>query len=332
MLPRSALLPALAPRVVVVALGLAFVLAASGCEREGRAGTEASAPVVSAEAIDVRVASVNVWVLPIGARDLDERFPRMAPGIDALAPDVLCLQEMWASSKRDELAEALADRLPHVANGGGGLALLSRWPIREHAFVRFADHEALSLAERLGRKGYLSALIDTPAGPLRVIDTHLVHGRGSNAARDAQLAAVLAEARAEDDAPVVLCADLNFRAIEGNAPSASFAALLDAGLRDAAGTAPGEDGRWARRVGTRAGWPRAGRLARSDPDYIMVKDGAAAHLEVRGFAKGLHTPETAVSDHDLLLADLRLVASAPAAASGSTRGAGPSGLSTSPHK
>lgn len=272
----------------------------------------AVAPPSATDAATVRVASYNTWLLPLASDERERRREAMPAAVDALAPDVLCLQEVWSDADADALGAALSKRLPARARGGGGLAVLSRWPIREERFERFPSHPSLSLVERLGGKGFLAVVIDTPSGPLRVVDSHLAldHDAG-RPAQGAQLDALVAALRETPDLPTVLCADLNMRAVEAGRPTPGFTALSAAGYRDAAGTAAGPGGAWATRAGTRVGWPRAGRTARWDPDYLMVRDGARAALRVESFQQALDAEASALSDHNLQLAVLRLTSAAP---------------------
>jgi endonuclease/exonuclease/phosphatase family metal-dependent hydrolase len=260
-------------------------------DRESRAAT-------------VRVASYNAWLLPIGADQMEERRDRMGSALDELEPDVVCLQEVWTVQALAPVAESLSERLPHVATGGGGLVLLSRWPLRERSFQAFPASTASSLAERFARKGWLSAVVDTPAGPLRVVNSHLTFTRSDDrSSHDAQLALLVETLRDQTDVPTILCADLNLRAFEAGAPTRGFALLLEAGFEDAAANGAGPV-----RAGTRVGWPRAGRTARWDPDYLLFRQGDAGALSLAAFRQALDTDETALSDHNLQLADFVLEA------------------------
>lgn len=282
--------------VVAALVGLSCVTSLAIRNADGQPLPEEAA---SPTPVTLRVASFNAWLLPIGAADATERRQRLGPAIDALEPDVVCLQEVWTRSALDPIAEALAHRLPAVATGGGGLVVLSRWPIRDASFQAFPGRTAPSVTEWLARKGWLSTLIETPAGPLRVVNSHLaldLHGDREGHTR--QLSLLLEALRQPTDVPTILCADLNLRAQRGGVPTEGFSALLDAGFEDAA--SPGAP---SGRQGTRVGWPRAGRTARWDPDYVMFRSGDGGALSVTAFRQTLDTVETALSDHNLQLAD-----------------------------
>lgn len=266
----------------------------------------ARAPVV--ERVVLRVASYNAWLLPFAARDLETRLQRMPGAIGLFTPDVLCLQEAWFDAQRDLLQADLAHGLPHVADGGGGLALSSRYPIAERRFHPFPDDSALSLYERFGGKGVLEVVIATPAGLLRVLVTHLAFDRSGDGGYERQLEELFARMAARPDLPTVLCGDLNLTATRDGRLTAGYERMLALGYVDAHAPARGEDGRYARRPRTRYGWPRRDGLGRGwDPDYLMAR-GATGGSELRVLRGrvALDDPETALSDHNLLLGDLLL--------------------------
>jgi len=257
----------------------------------------------------VRVVSYNTWLFPHVSEDFAGRRDRMGPALAALEPDVLCLQEVWDRGAALTLRGHLRGRLPHARVSGGGLMVLSRWPIVDAAFEPHPVHARLSLAERLAKKGALHVLIDTPFGPLHVVDTHLAHERdGARDGHALQVAALierLGSRAAPGTPPMIVCGDLNFRAVRDGAPSRDFAALRALGFEDAAGTGPDADGRWHRRRPTRVGRPRTPEHRReNDPDYVLVRGGAGVELAVRSFRLALDSAEEALSDHEAIVVDL----------------------------
>lgn len=80
----------------------------------------------------------------------------------------------------------------HQQDGGlSGVAILSRWPLRDAQVIELPyQYAVVNSARRVA----LAATIDTTAGPLRVISVHL-ENRISPAARVRQLAPALAHAR-----------------------------------------------------------------------------------------------------------------------------------------
>lgn len=265
--------------------------------------------------LGLTVASYNAWLLPLASSDLRARTEAMGPALDAINADVICLQEVWDETAANALRISLIQRLPYGVIAGGGLTTLSRWPIVATRFVAYAQHPAMSMLERFAKKGYLVTVIATPVGPIQVVNTHLIwEGRRTSGqpladrAHWAQVQEITAAVRHTTMHPTIICGDFNHRAVEGDMPTGEFAAWLGVGFSDAAGTASGPDGRWPQRARTRAGYPRGPNIAPrgSDPDYILMRSGAKVSVSTISFRQAFNTPETALSDHDLLIAELRL--------------------------
>ena len=115
----------------------------------------------------------------IGGRDRRYRIERIVEVIEAQNPDLICLQEVDRHVGRSrfhdqprELADAFRfDFHLYQLNvkrdrGGYGNLLLSRWPLQE-------KHQlSLQLDWRKPRGAQL-AIIDTPEGPLQLVNWHL---------------------------------------------------------------------------------------------------------------------------------------------------------------
>ena len=193
-------------------------------------------------------------------------------------PDVVCLQETWSTDAADQ-ADALADQLGfHVAVGeaprfdgvGFANAVLSRWP------VELVDSVALPRPDgRPGHRRAVAVRVSTPWGPWPFVSTHLDHRFDAAAARERQLAAVLALVASlrgdpERDLPVVVGADLNatpdsdeVRAATGRrAPLVDGLVLTDAW--EAVGEGPGHTWTADNPYSAHTTWPRR-RL-----DYLLV--------------------------------------------------------------
>jgi endonuclease/exonuclease/phosphatase family metal-dependent hydrolase len=182
---------------------------------------------VSIEANDVtvaRVVTLNLWGTET---PLDRRLALAERQLVALAPDVVCLQEVRPTNGRAgrTTAEVLAAGLGmHATYGvstqwedgafgagkpGGqeGLAILARWPVLER--------RALRLPESRPTEGriLLSLRLDTPAGAVWFHTTHLHYRLDDGMARAAQVIAIddalRACGRGNDDPPQVLCGDFN---------------------------------------------------------------------------------------------------------------------------
>ncbi|MEX2626868.1 MAG: endonuclease/exonuclease/phosphatase family protein [Ilumatobacteraceae bacterium] len=167
----------------------------------------------------IRVMTWNLW-WRFG--DHERREPAIIDVLRREAPDIVCLQEVWASrdvggreeTQADRLAGALgmhASTTEHAWSDGlsFGNAILSRWPI-----ANVADEPLPRFDGRSGHRRVLLVRIDSPWGPWPVITTHLDHRFDASATRRRQLHRVMevaAEHRGdpERELPAVLGGDLN---------------------------------------------------------------------------------------------------------------------------
>ncbi len=145
----------------------------------------------------MRVMTWNLWWRHGPWR---ERLERIAATLAEVAPDVCGLQEVWGAPEGN-LAAELADRLgyhwcwasvPAVRQAQRpdtdlriGNAVLSRWPLLDHAEL------PLPVAEGEHPRMALFARIDAPGGPLPFFTTHLTHRADASAERVAQVRALL---------------------------------------------------------------------------------------------------------------------------------------------
>ncbi|MCP4007550.1 MAG: hypothetical protein GY725_25500 [bacterium] len=273
--------------------------------------------------MQLRVLTLNVWGLPEPvSTDLAGRMRRIGEAFPRLDADVVALQEVWTQGAREQLAAA-GQRAGYVhvwhrsaALGGSGLMLLSRLPLQN---ARFEPYSLAGLPQRVqhadyyGGKGFVQVEIVTPAGALRLFNTHL-HARysapqapdeyrGQRSAQAVELAAAVREIRE----PAIVVGDLNlsegapeYRILLGLSGLRDTAAELDS-RRDTAGAddptrAPGSSG--GKRI-----------------DFVLARDGeqnGAAPVALRrvfdeDFEKRRQSP--LYSDHCGLLADIEFGAS-----------------------
>lgn len=231
-------------------------------------------PAVAGGAVEVRALTFNIrhgWT-PAGRVDLEAAAAVLA----RLEPDFAGLQEVdrlrWRSGVVDQPAW-LAERLGlqgafgpalRYVMGQYGNALLSRWPI-----VAAETHALPGAGEP---RAALVARVDTPAGRVRVVVTHLGLSRAAREAQAAALAALLAD---DPSLPTLLLGDFNA------APGSPELEPLRRLLRHAGGG-----------PSFPAGEPRV------QPDQIY----ASPHWEVlRAWAE-----PAAASDHLPVVAELRL--------------------------
>jgi len=133
--------------------------------------------------MSLRFGTFNVWGLPEAfSDDVSSRMRGLAARLPGLDLDVLLIQEAWTDEVRDTLRTAALGANFEVANDhvtSGGLMVLSRLPIRSSQYENFhfrGDPERLSQGEFLGSKGFQTLVLEAPAGPISVINTHL-HAR-----------------------------------------------------------------------------------------------------------------------------------------------------------
>jgi endonuclease/exonuclease/phosphatase family metal-dependent hydrolase len=171
---------------------------------------------------DLSLVTLNFW----GTEPpLDKRLALATRQLEALAPDVIGMQEVrplaggrGGRTTADELAEGLGmhaayevavawnegDFGPDKPGGEEGLAILSRHRILEHRVTRLPD------ARPTESRILLSAQIDHPAGPIWCHTTHLHYRLDDGMARERQVVAIDEAIRAiRTDAPQLLCGDFN---------------------------------------------------------------------------------------------------------------------------
>ena len=170
----------------------------------------------------LRVVTLNLW----GTEPpLETRLALAVRQLQALAPDVVCLQEVRPLDGRSgrTTAELVADSLGMTAH----YAVAAAWGDGEHATLpagqeglaviarSFRDTRALALpVPRPGEaRILLSASIDTAGGPIWVHTTHLHYRLDDGIAREQQVLAIDEAIRGlgrdKDSPPQILCGDFN---------------------------------------------------------------------------------------------------------------------------
>jgi endonuclease/exonuclease/phosphatase family metal-dependent hydrolase len=130
----------------------------------------------NASMIEVRLLTLNALIRD----DVPARLRALGPVLERSGYDIVCLQEVLHRGSA-RLLRLVTGSYRHRAGTGtlllaGGLLLLSRWPVLRHRFVRYPMRRPLR-TELLMRKGAQLAVVDTPAGPLAVVNTHLSANR-----------------------------------------------------------------------------------------------------------------------------------------------------------
>lgn len=182
----------------------------------GGAGGEKTKVVV----MEFRVATYNIHkgVQGVGVmRRLEIHHLRAA--VARLDADIIGLQEVrkfcsqsarhfsdWPAASQAEYLAPEGYHALYVTNavtryGEHGNAVLSRWPIASHRHQDISDH-------RFEQRGFLHAMVDTPAGLLHTIVVHLGLIAASRLRQLAKLQAYIASEIPANE-PVVLVGDFN---------------------------------------------------------------------------------------------------------------------------
>jgi endonuclease/exonuclease/phosphatase family metal-dependent hydrolase len=287
---------------------------------------------------NLRVVTLNLW----GTQPpLEARLALAVRQLQALAPDVICLQEVRPLDGRDgrTTAEVIADGLGMAAH----YAVAVAWDDGEGALP--AGQEGLAIVARSIRDArvlplpeprpadariLLSAAIDTAGGPIWVHTAHLHYRLDDGVAREHQVLAIdeaiRGFGRERDSAPQILCGDFNatadsdeIRFLRGLTTLAGRRThFQDAWLRLHREPGPGD--------GPERGitWSSENRFTRPMRsfdldrriDYVLVttrkKDGRGTIHDCRVVLterEGLGEAEICASDHYGVCADVQVVAS-----------------------
>ena len=126
----------------------------------------------------MRLLSYNIHKA-IGGRDRRYRLDRVIGVIEEENPDLICLQEVDRGVERsrfDDQPKLLAAYFRaaaelyqfnvRVRQGGYGNLILARWPLRE-------SHQVSLRLDRRKPRGAQIAVVETPEGPLLLVNWHL---------------------------------------------------------------------------------------------------------------------------------------------------------------
>ncbi|MCP5059249.1 MAG: hypothetical protein GY937_21295 [bacterium] len=279
-----------------------------------QAGTSSTA---AGETTRLRVATLNVWGLwGLLSRHLRPRMQAIPEQAEKLSLDVFAIQESWTDEGRDLLLSGLREiGLKHAwhnprTSGGSGLLLVSRHPLGEARFHRFRLSglpERIDHGDYFSGKGAVVVSIDTPAGPVDILDTHLVAHYASDPIdtyfghRVGQVIEI-AQLLSPSERPVVALGDFNVRE---SGPEYPILVGLS-GLVDAATLLD-------RRFDTiLAPHPYREIDHRERIDYVWTRDGLGMAARVQHLERAFDAPlsfggdEAAYSDHAGIVAEIVL--------------------------
>lgn len=267
----------------------------------------------------IRIATLNVWALPTPlAEQVSARLRAIAALLPTLELDAIAFQEVWTTSARNLLiAGGRRANLRHVwhndaAFGGSGLLVLSRLPIEQVRFERYALRglpEKISQGDFYGGKGFAQVRLRTPAGPLTLINTHL-QARYSKtvpheyrALRTGQIVQ-LSLATLGLRAPLIVAGDFNIQDQDE-----SYRVLTGlTGLRDVAAELLAAEPTVLGRNAYRGDTSKPDRRI----DYVFVRDGSDAQIVSRRVERVFDDPLTldgkpaSYSDHAGVLVELEI--------------------------
>jgi endonuclease/exonuclease/phosphatase family metal-dependent hydrolase len=271
--------------------------------------------------VRLRVATLNVWAVPLLAERIGARMREIGRQLDGLALDAIAFQEVWTpSAQRALIAAGARAGLVHAWHRkrwviGGGLLVLSRLPFDQAHFHRFALRGGSSdKSEWLGGKGFAELVLRTPAGPIALVDTHLHAGTvregelGARALRIAQIVELSSWVRARSE-PVVVLGDLNclegepeHEVLRGLTAMRDLAVEIGSALPTALRTNP-----------YRLDSPKPDRRI----DYAWARDGDRVGLRPTAVERVFAEPFAiggriaACSDHAGVLAEIEVAPAAP---------------------
>jgi endonuclease/exonuclease/phosphatase family metal-dependent hydrolase len=257
-----------------------------------------TAPAISTAGIDGVPSTFRVMTYNIhSCIGLDGRVrpDRVAHVIRRARADVIALQEVDCNRRRSRHADQardLAEQLEmshhyyavfEAAEERYGLAIISRWPLThiQSSHLTPVNHRLRSEA-----RGALWVEINSPWGPLQVINTHFGLRQDERIEQARLLTGEQWVGRVPSDRPVVLCGDFNA------GPASSAYKRIVASLRDVQAASPGHR--------PRPTFPSPLPLRRLD--HVFVN----GLLSVREVAVPRTSMAVVASDHLPLWADLTL--------------------------
>lgn len=234
----------------------------------------------------------RVRVLTYNVRDLKDDVDALVRIVRAVAPDVLCLQEVPRYPFAGHRVGAFADACGLLWSGGaertGGTAVLTALRIDQRA----SGAGQLPVSGRLTRRrGYAAGVVGVPGGPsVTVASVHLSLVAGE---RVLHARLVSDQLQRLGSAPYVIAGDLN------EPPGGPAWSAFGTAFRDAGGAASV----------AAAGEPTfPARSPRDRIDAVLVSDGVLVEsVRVPGVADGVDPVDLVqASDHLPVVADLRI--------------------------
>ena len=264
--------------------------------------------------MELKVLSFNIWDLPLFfVKNRKARIKGTAEYLKKLNADIICLQESFDTKHRLFLKDALTDNYYMAGDTeetrrilffklldmSGGLVIFSKFPILESNFVSYSRLFNSAAGEVLARKGFLEAIVKTPKGKIRILNTHLHEETPlfDQAVRMSQLAKLFGLIR-QDNLPTILTGDFNEEALMHQE---KFSALFDSrGFKHPIKAANAKDVVPTHRPGNPYvdNWMNRTSIPKRY-DYILIKGMDKLGLAATRYEPQIINPP--LSDHDPIL-------------------------------
>lgn len=274
------------------------------------------------------VLTFNVWLLPLPVPKMDRRrrLARIVSSLRDIDADIVAIQEAFDPQSRRTIVQQLRDRYDVNDNAldarwvlgvlpidrTGGLLTLSKFPILHSEFVAHPLPAESKFPERVGEKGVLHTIIETPFGKVEVLNVHLYAGgkAGDRAVRTMQLHHFSRTLGSEtEEKPVIVAGDFNAWHEEGrpveerSQPEYRFLrkiGLVDVVDGDRSMTKITYD---VDKNPLAAFWSNK-EQGGQDFDSIFYRPSAKHEIDVKRASIVLNDPAQPLSDHYGVLADL----------------------------
>lgn len=273
-----------------------------------------AALAILSSVMELKILSFNIWDLPLFfVKNRKKRIRATAEYLKKLDADIVCLQESFDIKHRALLKDALTDNyymtgdteearrilFIKLLDMSGGLVIFSKFPILESNFISYSRLFNSAIGEALARKGFLEAIVKTPKGKVRILNTHLHEETPffDKKVRMSQLAKLFGLVK-QDNLPAILTGDFNEEALMHQE---KFSALFDSrGFEHPIKSARASDVAPTYRPGNPYvdNWVNRTSVPKRF-DYILVKGMDKLGLTATRYEPQIINPP--LSDHDPIL-------------------------------
>jgi endonuclease/exonuclease/phosphatase family metal-dependent hydrolase len=168
---------------------------------------------------ELKVITYNIWDLPLWfVKNRRARIESIARYLAGSGADIICVQESWDTANRPMFYEHMnkagyfhesASEVNYLL-GNAGLVTFSKFPITSKSFTPFS-RLGTHVVEFFTARGILETIIETPAGLIRVFNTHLHMPAWffDSTIRLAQLKRAFKAIDQKSDMPMILAGDFN---------------------------------------------------------------------------------------------------------------------------